>query len=79
MDLYEIVKKLSGPIFPVGESNEDESRFENLKAVTVLVDRLLQGIDRVSKGKNRNEYSIKKAGRFAASFLAEIGIYQNEE
>ena len=41
MEVYDVVKKLIGPIEPVGESHTDEKRFENLKALTELVDSLL--------------------------------------
>jgi len=73
MDFHEIVKKLIGEIDPVGETNTDNARFENLKAMTELVDELLSDIYRVTQGNNRHEYSINRAGQFAASFLDEMG------
>jgi len=73
MDFHEIVKKLIGEINPVGETNTDNARFENLKAMTELVDELLSDIYRVTQGNNRHEYSINRAGQFAASFLDEMG------
>ncbi len=73
MDFHEIVKKLIGEIDPVGETNTDNARFENLKAMTELVDELLSDIYRVAQGNNRHEYSINRAGQFAASFLDEMG------
>lgn len=62
MELYDVVKKLLGEIEPVAETNTDNARFENLKATTELVDKLLTGIGGVAYGfKNRHEYSVKRA------------------
>jgi len=72
MDIHEIVKKLVGKIYPVGETNADNDRFENLKTMTELVDELLSDIYRVAQGNNRHEYSINRAGQFASSFLDEV-------
>jgi len=75
MTLYDVVKKLTGPIDPVGETNTDNARFENLKALTELVDKLVFDIDKVNMlGKGRAEYSIKRAREFANSFLNDLGI-----
>ena len=72
MEYYEIVKKLIGPIDPIGETNEDNDRYENLKEVTDLVDKLLFDIVQVALQKDRGEYSISRAGKFADEFLKEI-------
>lgn len=75
MDIYEIVKKLVGDIDPVGESNTDATRLENLKVMTSLVDKLLSDINDVSVyNKNRVEHSMKVAGEFASKFFDQIGI-----
>lgn len=76
MDVYEVVRKLIGPIDPVGETREDERRFENLKKMCELMDQIHTDIDDVvTYNKNRVEYSMKKAGEFADKFLTEtIGI-----
>ena len=74
--VIEIVENLIGKITPVGETNEDEIRFENLKAMCDLANRLIKKIDDVSyENKNRQEYSIKRAAEYAERFLTEqIGI-----
>jgi len=75
IDVYKVVKKLTGPIDPIGEAHIDDKRLENLKVVIDLVDRLLVNIHRVSyKNRNRHEYSIKMAGELATNFLNELGI-----
>ena len=76
MDIYEVVVKLVGKIEPVGETNEDNRRYENLKVVTALVDKLLSDIDSVAREKNRKEFSINRAAQFADKFLDSIDIVQ---
>ena len=72
----EIVQKLIGPINPVGETNADNKRFENLKIVCDLVNELVEEIDAVSwYNKNSQEYSRKRAAEYAEKFLSEtLGI-----
>ena len=74
MDIHEVVKKLVGKIQPVGKTNEDNQRFENLKVLTALVDKLLTDIDNVAMEKDRHKYSRSRAGKFASEFFAHIGI-----
>lgn len=76
MDIHEIVKKLIGPIDPVGETNTDNKRFENLKVMCDLVDKLLTDIDRVIPNKRRAEYSMKRAGEYASDFFDKTGIIE---
>ena len=72
MDMYQIVKKLIGKIEPIGETSEDDKRFENLKAMTELIEKLLIDIQYVAEEKNRHEYSRSRAGKFATTFLFYI-------
>ena len=74
MDLLEVVRKLVGEIDPVGETNEDNKRFENLKVLTDLVDSLLTDIDRVNPGTYQHEYSRIRAAEFVSKFFTHIGI-----
>ena len=76
MDIYEVVIKLVGEIRPVGETNEDNRRFENLKAMCETTEKLLTDIDRVAWGKNRTEYSISRAGKYASDFFDAQGIVE---
>lgn len=77
MELYDVVTKLVGPTFPVGETTEDNQRFENLQALTALVDRLLTDIDMIATlNQKRQEYSMKRAGDFCGKFLDKIGIVE---
>ncbi len=75
MEIYDVVKKLVGEIDPIGDSNHDMQRFENLNTMTDLVDTLLVDIADVARfNKNRHEASMKKAGEYAHDFFRIQGI-----
>ena len=71
-EVYDVVTKLIGDVEPIGDSSADEFRYRNLKAMTNLVDRLLTDIVRVALQAGRQEASIRRAGKFAEQFLAEV-------
>lgn len=75
IDLKEIVMKLNGPIEPVGESHTDEVRLNNLKNLCDLVEDLVGEIQQICPNKDRVEYSMKEAGKYAHAFLYKrLGI-----
>lgn len=75
IDCYEVVTKLIGKIEPIGETQTDDIRFENLKLLTDLVDKLLCDIDRISyEYKDCQQYSKKRASDFACKFQDSLGI-----
>ena len=74
MELVDVVRKLVGPIEPVGSHEIDEERLKNLKAMTDLVNELLSDIDSVIPNKRRPEASMKIAGQHADDFFDQIGI-----
>jgi len=75
MDYYQIVRKLIGEIEPVGETNTDEKRLENLKNMTALISKLLTDVDYVAcNNLNSSEYSRIMAGKFASDFFDSLGI-----
>lgn len=69
--IYDVTKKLIGPINPIGESNEDDRRFENLQSLCYLVDKLMFDISDLLYHKNTIEYSKKRSGLKALDFLKE--------
>lgn len=77
MTYTHVVKKLIGPIQPVGESNEDKNRLKNLEDMCELVEDLMLQIREVAKSKSNHQYSVKKIGEKANSFLAEL--FENVE
>ena len=75
MDLYDIVMKLVGPVDPVGSSEIDRERMENLKVLLDLTDQLLSAIDLVAPlNKNRTEWSMKQAGQLCDNWQDKMGI-----
>ena len=72
MEIVDVVRKLIGPIEPVGETYSDEERLENIKTMTALVDELLHDLNEVAGYRVCHEYSKKKAGEYARSFLQNI-------
>lgn len=72
MDFYEITTKLIGEIKPVGETNEDSDRLNNLEETILLVSSLLNDIIEVSYNTNRYEKSMKIAGERAKNYIVEL-------
>lgn len=72
MELIDVVNKLIGPIEPVGSTEIDCERYENLKTMINLVDKLIVDIRNVSFNTNRQEHSMLKAGKCASAFLNQI-------
>jgi len=70
MNHHEIVKRLIGKINPIGESNTDAERFENLKEMCHLVEMLLMDISDMQHAyKNDRQASVKKCVDYAAKFM----------
>ena len=72
MEYYSIITKLIGPVDPVGETNADNARFENLRNLIELTDTLIGDIQRVSTSKDRPEHSMSRAGKMAGGFLSDL-------
>lgn len=72
MTYYDVVNKLIGQIKPVGSTEIDDERFENLKATIELVEMLMAEIEYVAKDTDTHEYSIKRAAEYASDFLASF-------
>lgn len=73
MTHLEIVEKLIGNITPVGETNTDNQRFENLKELCSLTLALVQKIDVMGDTyKDSYEFSVKRASTYAREFIDEV-------
>jgi hypothetical protein len=72
----EIVKKLIGSIEPIGKSETDTKRLENLKQMCELVENLIIEIDTVAtRHENAYEYSVKDIAEYSRNFLENtLGI-----
>ena len=81
-ELKEIVTKIIGEIKPVGDSNIDGQRIENLKELLDFTDELITEIQAVARYKNDDRHSCMKAGRKAKEWLidleAEIGPFRGQ-
>ena len=66
----DVLKKLVGKINPVGKTEIDDQRFQNLKELCSVVEILLLDIDEVAfRNKDSHEYSVKRAADYAKDFL----------
>lgn len=72
MTNYDVIKKLLGPIDPVGESHTDEKRFSNLTETIEVMDKLLFDLHQVAQNETRHEHSMSKAGKEAADFIKDV-------
>ena len=72
MTNYTVIKKLLGEIHPVGESNEDEKRLDNLKETIAVVELLLADIFIVSRNQCNPQHSMKVIALAAHKFIKEI-------
>jgi len=77
MDLHEIVKKLVGEINPIGETNQDDERYENLMVMADLAEKLLVDIEKVRvNNQDSCEFSVKRASLFAKKTLYHLGVLE---
>lgn len=67
--------RLVGPVKPVGSTEVDEQRLENLKTMIDLVDSLIGDVLTVAQYRNRTEYSLRESGKRAHDFLEELDDY----
>ncbi len=74
MELKEIVLKLTGPVEPVGETHTDNARYENLKKLIEVAKEIHMVIDGIAENENRQEFSMKRAGKEASDYLDWLGI-----
>ena len=79
MNMYDIVTKLVGPIYPIGETHEDIKRLANLRVMVDLVEKLVENIQEIAIMKDRQEHSIKTAGICADNALANMFDVDTEE
>lgn len=67
--IADVTRRLIGPIDPVGETNTDDKRFENLKAMIAVANTLIGDIEYVAILENHSEHSVSRAGKHAKEFL----------
>ena len=69
LDVRDVVLKLTGPIQPVGESNTDAERLENIQQLTATVDDLITHIALQIHNADEPEASRRAIGNHAREFL----------
>lgn len=75
MTNYDVVKKLIGNVTPIGDANIDNERFENLKSMCELIERLRDEIKATAYGcKDSREFSVKRAGEYADTFINDLCV-----
>ena len=79
MSLVGVVRTLVGPVNPVGETNADNVRYENLEVLMQLVDLLLEDIGDVRVYAGRPEASLARAGNHANAFFTNLKFEMGEE
>ena len=72
LSVYEVVGKLTGAIEPVGSTETDEIRFENLKEMCELAEMLMEDIAHVARQTNAYQGSIVKAAKYADDSLKHL-------
>ena len=70
--ISKIVNAIIGSIDPVGETYEDDRRYENLETTSELVDSITDQLIYISRFRNRPEASIKRAGNMAHCILQDL-------
>lgn len=78
MSITEIFNKLCGNITPVGETNEDNKRYENIQNYYELLCYIISSLEIASEYKYRQEYSMQKIGKECDEILKEIGLKENK-
>ncbi len=73
INIYKLVRTLTGEVQPIGESHTDNNRFNNLKKLIELTEDLLNDISNIaSTFKDSKLYSKQRAGELAEKFLKDL-------
>lgn len=70
-EIGDMVMELIGEVEPIGETNEDDARFDNLIRLQNTVDILLDEIYSCCVYSERAEYSMKRSADTAIMWLEE--------
>lgn len=79
MSITEIFDKLCGKIMPVGETNEDNKRYENIQNYYEALSFIISALRNASEYKDRQEYSMQKIGKECYDILKEYGLEVEDE
>lgn len=77
LEILKVVRILVGRIQPVGETNTDNDRLDNLKKMCYVVNELVTDIKDVEfNNRGHHEFSKKRASEYAEKQLKEMFDYQ---
>jgi len=71
-NIIEVIDKLVGRISPVGETNTDNERFENLETLCEVLNHYHAELVWLRRYEESYEYSVKRAGERARKFIKFI-------
>lgn len=78
-EIIKLLDTLIGKVEAVGESNEDEKRLDNLKALIDVTNWCLDGLEfAMESGKGRFEVSMQEISHTAKRALVEYKTWLNE-
>lgn len=77
-EIREVVDKLIGDVEAIGESRHDEKAYDNLVTMTYVCDALIDEIRRSSETKYNPQYSMKRVGEHAHSYLKDLADWLEE-
>ena len=72
MTVVDVVRKLIGPVLPVGDSSVDAQRLGNLNEMLEVVGWLVEDISKVADCSHRQEASMRQSGKVASEFLRDL-------
>lgn len=72
IEMHAIVKRLIGPVVPVGTHEVDLERHGNLKELILLTNKLLGQISGVAECADAHEASVRAMGIDAKKFLEQV-------
>lgn len=77
-EIVRIIDALNGAIRPIGETNTDNQRYDNLKNLETIIDCLLDDIQLLIPNRSLYEYSMNRIGDEAVEYLQRVRENINE-
>ena len=74
MSISEIIGNLFGKITPVGETYQDNVRYENIQNYYEALCYIVSSLRIASQYKDRTEYSMQKIGKECFDILREFDL-----
>lgn len=73
--IYEVISKITGDVYPAGESNIDRIRLENVKTFIQVFDKMHTIIDDIAyRYRDSPRMSERSIGKICSDHLDAMGI-----